>query len=107
MAAKPKLPEQRQSDFIRITMTEAEGREIREAADAAGMAYAAFVRNAALTQAANVRRLAINVRQLTLPSAPPAPRIAKRRGRPPKATTTPVEQAQLAPTDAGGRTTTG
>jgi hypothetical protein len=85
MAGKPKLPEERRSQLINVSLTDEEAREIRDAAEAAGVAFA---------RAREVRRLAINIRQLALPTPveaplavappPPAPKIARRRGRRPK-----------------------
>jgi hypothetical protein len=81
MAGKPKPPEERRSVVIPVNFTEDEARLLREAADATGIAYAAFLRSAGLSRAVDVRRAGVDVRQLTLPSAVPAPKVARRRGR--------------------------
>jgi hypothetical protein len=80
MAGKPKPSDERRSVRVPVQLTELEHASIREAADAVGISYSELLRSAGLSRAADIRRTAVNVRQLTLPGAT-APKVARRRGR--------------------------
>ena len=65
---------------MNVQLTEVEAAKIREAADALDISYAELLRSSGLSRANDIRRTAINVRQLTLPVAASAPKVARRRG---------------------------
>jgi hypothetical protein len=80
MAGKPKPPDERRAIKFYVQLTADEAQTIRQAADALGISYSAFLRQEGLQRARNMPLAEVDARQLKLPSASvSAPRVARRR----------------------------